>query len=186
MLYKCFRFERRDFVFVRKEVAILKLPIRKYHSPPTSELPLFQLPITKVPSRPKCSPSFTSKMSESWQSISKRKKEQQASRIPKEWLLPSEYLPSSSTLNVLSIPRKCGILNEQDLKITENYDATALIEELATGRLKSVDVTRAFCKVILPTYSGDETSTKLIRMIESSYSSPIDELPYGNPFRTSC
>ncbi|RDI83200.1 hypothetical protein Vi05172_g6927 [Venturia inaequalis] len=85
-------------------------------------------------------------MSESWQSISKRKKEQQASRIPKEWLLPAETSPPPGTSNVLDIPRKCGILDEQDLKITENYDATALVEELAAGRLKSVDVTRAFCK----------------------------------------
>jgi hypothetical protein len=126
------------------------------------------------------------KMSESWQSISKRKKEQQASRIPKEWLLPAEYLPSPSSLNVLSIPRKCGILDEQDLKITENYDATALIEELAAGRLKSVDVTRAFCKVILPTYSGDETSMRLIKRIESSNRTPIDELSHRNSIRTSC
>lgn len=90
-------------------------------------------------------------MSESWQSLSKRKKEQQASRIPKDWLLPAESIPPPGTLNVLDVPRKCGILNEQDLKITENYDATALVEELAAGRLKSVDVTRAFCKVRLPT-----------------------------------
>lgn len=76
-----------------------------------------------------------------------RKREQQASRIPKEWLLPAESIPPPGTLNVLDIPRKCGILDEQDLKITENYDATALVEELAAGRLKSVDVTRAFCKV---------------------------------------
>jgi len=87
--------------------------------------------------------------SESWQSISKRKKEQQASRIPKEWLLPAEFIPSSGTLDVLDIPRKCGILDKQDLQITENYDATDLVEEMAKGRLKSVDVTRAFCKVLL-------------------------------------
>jgi amidase len=86
-------------------------------------------------------------MPESWQSVSKRKKEQQASRIPKEWLLVAEFKPSAGTLNVLDIPRKCGILDEKDLEITENYDATALVEELAKGRLKSVDVTRAFCKV---------------------------------------
>ncbi|TLD27684.1 hypothetical protein E2P81_ATG10972 [Venturia nashicola] len=85
-------------------------------------------------------------MPEAWQSISKRKKEQQASRIPKEWLLPAESIPPPGTLNVLDIPRTCGILDEQDLNITENYDATALVEELAAGRLKSVNVTRAFCK----------------------------------------
>jgi amidase len=86
-------------------------------------------------------------MPESWQSISKRKKEQQASRIPKEWMLPSEFKPVADVFNVQDIPRKCGILDEMDLDITENYDATALVEELAKGRLKSVDATRAFCKV---------------------------------------
>jgi amidase len=91
-------------------------------------------------------------MSESWQSISQRKKDQQASRIPKEWLLPTAFIPASDVLNVLDIPRKCGILDKKDLEITEKYDATALVEELAKGRLKSVDVTRAFCKVFLSVY----------------------------------
>ncbi|KAL2357109.1 acetamidase [Cryomyces antarcticus] len=83
-------------------------------------------------------------MSESWQSIAARKKEEQTSRIPKEWLLARE--PSPNLNNVLSVPRSCRLLSERELAITENYDATALAEEIAKGRLKSVDVVTAFCK----------------------------------------
>jgi hypothetical protein len=84
-------------------------------------------------------------MPEQWQSISKRKKKQQASRIPKEWLLPANTASNSN--NVLDIPRKCGLLSEKELNITEAYDATDLVQKLGRGELKSVDVVTAFCKV---------------------------------------
>jgi Asp-tRNA(Asn)/Glu-tRNA(Gln) amidotransferase A subunit family amidase len=85
-------------------------------------------------------------MPNTWQDISKRKKADQASRVPEEWLLPNDSKPKSNADNVIDIPRKCGLLNKQELHITENYDATALLQELRTGRLKSVDVTKAFSK----------------------------------------
>jgi amidase len=84
-------------------------------------------------------------MPEQWESISKRKKEEQASRIPKDWLPPRSIAPVSS--NVLPIPRLSGLLSERELDITEAYDATYLIKKLAKGQLKSVDVVTAFCKV---------------------------------------
>lgn len=47
---------------------------------------------------------------------------------------------------MLDVPRTCGILTEKELDITENYDATALVEKMAKGDLKSVEVVTAFCK----------------------------------------
>jgi hypothetical protein len=44
------------------------------------------------------------------------------------------------------VPRESGILSEEEVKITEAYDAVALAEELRTGRLSAVDATRAFSK----------------------------------------
>jgi amidase len=88
-------------------------------------------------------------MPEQWQSISKRKLEQQASRIPQEWLLSTPSAGEGN--NVLHVPRDCGLLSHTDLEITEAKDATALVEKLARGELKSVDVVKAFCKVgVLP------------------------------------
>lgn len=74
------------------------------------------------------------------------KRDEQYSRLPKEWLLKST--PSSSHARAyLDVPRKCGLLDQNELDITENYDATALAQAIASQRLKSVDVVKAFCKV---------------------------------------
>ena len=84
-------------------------------------------------------------MAETWQSIATRKQKERASRIPEQWLLSPNNI-DHNRLNVLSVPRESGILTEKELKITEQYDATGLVAELASGRLKSVDVVTAFCK----------------------------------------
>jgi amidase len=84
-----------------------------------------------------------------WQELAKSKRDSVAAKIPKDWLLPIELSSrhtETSTLSVLDVPRTCGLLTEQELTITENYDATALIELMATGKLRSIDVVAAFCK----------------------------------------
>jgi amidase len=78
-----------------------------------------------------------------WKAIAERKQKQRQARIPKEWLLKS--VPSNRD-NILDEPRKCGILSRQEIRITEWEDATGLLEELTSGRLKSIDVVTAFCK----------------------------------------
>src|ERR1700712_1990577 len=81
--------------------------------------------------------------------ISQEKLSENATKIPKEWQLPSQYLDNvnaNSDLNVLDIPRTCGILNEKELDITENYDATALLDKIVTKQFSSYDVVLAFCK----------------------------------------
>jgi amidase len=80
-----------------------------------------------------------------WQLVLWQKKDEQYARIPHEWRLSS--LPSPHVTNYTDIPRKCGLLSEAELKITEEYDATALAEAIRSRKLKCVDVTRAFCKV---------------------------------------
>lgn len=88
--------------------------------------------------------------SSTWESIRARKQAERESRIPTAWRLPSHLLPSDSdesALNVMDVPRTCGILTRKELDITEKYDATALAAELRSGRLKCVEVTQAFCKV---------------------------------------
>lgn len=85
-------------------------------------------------------------MSQSWQDIASRKQAERASRIPKKWMLSSSYLPLDSQVNVLNIPRECGILTPDEIRITETHDATDLVANLAKGTLRSVDVVTAFCK----------------------------------------
>jgi amidase len=79
-----------------------------------------------------------------WTSIARRKQKEQANAIPQNWTLKSRLAANRS--NVLAIPRECGILSAREIEITEKYDATALVQELAAKRLKSVDVVTAFCK----------------------------------------
>lgn len=78
--------------------------------------------------------------------IGRRKREQQQSKIPREWLLPERFRPTSSTRSVIGVIEACGVLTDTERHITGDYDATGLLEELRWRRLKSVDVTRAFCK----------------------------------------
>lgn len=77
-------------------------------------------------------------------SIACRKQAQRAAAIPPEWRL--KILPPASQTNVLETPRTCGILTAEELAITENHDATDLVDLLASGKLSSESVTRAFCK----------------------------------------
>ena len=81
--------------------------------------------------------------------ISQEKLSENAAKISKEWQLASQYLENvnaNSNLNVLDIPRTCGILNEKEIDITENYDATALVEKMASKQFSSYEVVLAFCK----------------------------------------
>lgn len=82
-----------------------------------------------------------------WQELAKSKRESVAVKIPKDWLLPnaSQYTETSS-IGVLDVPRTCGILTKQELDITENYDATALVELMTSKKYKSIEVVTAFCK----------------------------------------
>lgn len=92
--------------------------------------------------------------SATWESIRARKQAERESRIPSAWRLPSHLIPSDSdesALNVVDVPRKCGLLSSKELDITGEYDATALAAELRAGRLKCVEVTEAFCKVRIGT-----------------------------------
>ncbi|KAL1726399.1 amidase signature domain-containing protein [Schizophyllum commune] len=72
------------------------------------------------------------------------RRERQAASIPKDWLLSSP--PPAEQLNVIDSPRVCGLLNEQELEITETDDVSLILKNLHTGVWSAVDVTTAFCK----------------------------------------
>lgn len=80
-------------------------------------------------------------MAGTWQSIAARKQKERDSRIPPAW-----RLHGSPDCSLLDIPRQSGILTDLELRITEQYDATGLLAELAKGTLKSEQVVQAFCK----------------------------------------
>jgi amidase len=84
-----------------------------------------------------------------WRLLTQSKRDSLAATIPQAWRLPTSMTSQfhkDAALNVLDVPRKCGILTPQELDITENHDATQLVELMAAGTLKSIDVVTAFCK----------------------------------------
>ncbi|PKX88929.1 putative general amidase [Aspergillus novofumigatus IBT 16806] len=82
-----------------------------------------------------------------WQQKVQLKQSEAARKIPPEWRLSSGILNTiSNESNVLDIPAKCGVLSARELDITENYDATDLVQKLASKELSALEVTTAFCK----------------------------------------
>lgn len=81
-----------------------------------------------------------------WETIRDRKLEQQRSRIPQEWLIPEDKLPSENVHNVLDTPRGCGVLNSREIRITEHYNARELGAAIQNREYTALEVTIAFCK----------------------------------------
>ena len=85
----------------------------------------------------------------SWEETASAKREACAAKIPSAWRLPESLLSQiseTSNISVMHFPRESGILSEKELDITENYNATELVEMMSAGRLASIDVVTAFCK----------------------------------------
>ncbi|KXJ85238.1 putative fatty-acid amide hydrolase [Microdochium bolleyi] len=81
-----------------------------------------------------------------YEAIAAQKKAEQWSRIPEHWRIPADRLPGPGLLNVMDVPLTCGVLDEVEIAITSDFDATALLEELKNGRLSAEQVSVAFCK----------------------------------------
>lgn len=79
-----------------------------------------------------------------YKAIAAQKKAQQWDKIPKDWRLPMESVHNAT--NVMDVPVTCGLLDETERRITSDYDATALLEQLKAGVWSVEQVTVAFCK----------------------------------------
>ena len=75
-----------------------------------------------------------------WQQVASRKQAARDALIPAEW-----RIPATDALSVIDVPAQCGILSPAELAITER-PADELVKALASGAVKSYDVTLAFCK----------------------------------------
>ncbi|KIW18846.1 hypothetical protein PV08_03135 [Exophiala spinifera] len=95
------------------------------------------LPIVVVKPMPKGTPEYEANRLPILAALSKN--------IPEEWYLPQELIDNPPR-DVSNIPRTCGLLNAEELEITENYDATGLAEAIAARKYTSVAVVKAFVK----------------------------------------
>lgn len=82
----------------------------------------------------------------SWQDLVAEKRRECAQKIPREWTLSAEQLSVPPRLLEYDLPRRCGLLSELELDLTENFTAEQLLVKLASGNVRSLDVTTAFCK----------------------------------------
>ncbi len=84
-----------------------------------------------------------------WGELITQKQKGLEEQIPSDWRLSKEFiaqLPKNGRLLEADIPRRSGILSEEEIDITENYSATELLQKLAEEKLTSYAVTQAFCK----------------------------------------
>lgn len=88
-------------------------------------------------------------MGQDWKTLVAQKRAEVDKELPQEWRLPTEILntiSASANINVLAVPRECGVLTAKEIDITENHDAVALVEQMANKKLTASEVTLAFCK----------------------------------------
>lgn len=81
----------------------------------------------------------------SWEELAAKKRNALLASIPKEWLIPENLLPPESQDDVTGWPEASGWFTQAELDIT-GLTAAELVKKMASGALKSEEVTRAFCK----------------------------------------
>ncbi|KAH6608293.1 amidase [Trichoderma cornu-damae] len=81
----------------------------------------------------------------SWEELAAKKRSELLTSIPKEWRIPENLLPPESQKDVTGWPETSGWFTGAELDIT-SLTASELVSKLASGALRSEDVTRAFCK----------------------------------------
>ena len=87
--------------------------------------------------------------SEDWKILAARRCNSLFNKTPSEWRLSTsltDSIGSNVSNNVLAVPRKSGILTRREITITEDFDATALVEKLASEVFSSYEVTLVFSK----------------------------------------
>ena len=91
-----------------------------------------------------------SRMSASWSLLVAEKQKQCQQGISESWRLSAESLSTFTRPGIDLIAadacRKCGIMSDLELEITEKFTATELVQRLATREISALDTTTAFCK----------------------------------------
>ncbi|PYH45643.1 putative general amidase [Aspergillus saccharolyticus JOP 1030-1] len=97
----------------------------------------------------------------SYKNIAHQKQLQLEAQIPPQWRLNASQIPPGllspadsitntgqyEAINVLEIPRICGLLTPEELHITEQYDIRSLLDAIRERKFTSKEVVEAFCKV---------------------------------------
>jgi amidase len=80
-----------------------------------------------------------------WLELCNIKQAERERAIPADWRIPASCLTTEKK-NLIDVPATCGILTEEEIKITAEFNAIDLLEQIKSGKLSSEAVTIAFCK----------------------------------------
>jgi amidase len=80
-----------------------------------------------------------------WEDIAASKQEALLKSIPTKWIIPTHLIPPESQLDVTTFPAQSGWFTEKELEMTSK-SASEVLQNLASGKWTSVEVTSAFCK----------------------------------------
>jgi amidase len=84
-----------------------------------------------------------------WQPLVDKKRADLKAKIPQEWTLPkdiTDQVSHTARISAFDLLRASNILSDREKDITENHTAAALIQQMSSGAITSVEVTTAFCK----------------------------------------
>ncbi|KAF1815474.1 amidase signature enzyme [Eremomyces bilateralis CBS 781.70] len=86
-----------------------------------------------------------------WAQKSAQKRDSLKAKINPAWLLdlsPTVDLSESSTVSAMDVLQQYGrqVLSKQEWELTEEHDATGMLQLLAERKVSAVEVTTAFCK----------------------------------------
>ncbi|KAF4970369.1 hypothetical protein FZEAL_10061 [Fusarium zealandicum] len=84
-----------------------------------------------------------------WQQLLREKRAYRDSQIPTEWRMDEKITSQARRDNPISafdLLDQTSLLSDREREITEKYDATALLGQLASGAFSALEVTTAFCK----------------------------------------
>lgn len=82
---------------------------------------------------------------EPWQAIAARKQAQRESKIPVQWRIPRDLLPSLERNDVQDFPRTSGFFTEHELTITD-FTASGVVDKIAAAEWSAEEVVKAVCK----------------------------------------
>ena len=89
--------------------------------------------------------------SDGWKEHAKSRKLQQENEIPEGWRIQIPPL-SIENLNVLDVPKNCGLLTPREIVITETDDIELTLRKLGSGEWSSFEVTTAYYKRAIITH----------------------------------
>ncbi|KAJ4327857.1 hypothetical protein N0V84_001667 [Fusarium piperis] len=84
-----------------------------------------------------------------WKALIREKRAYRDSKIPEEWRLPkkiTDQVRRDNPISAFDLLDQTNLLTKREREITDDYDATHLVAQLASGALSSLEVTTAFCK----------------------------------------